>query len=186
MFWNSNNNGNTTTYFPNSFQCTYPPSPPNNNCAQQSNAPNKPYEVKNPDGSLKGYFWYYGNSVNLIFDFSDSEYGFVTENGYGFNNDLEEPTPIAVLVEELLTTLKLEATIYNFRHEPIIKFSNDPIISKNKLDLNGVTVTLPITNSLSQELVKGRYCIELIATHPSGYNETLFSSEMNNLIFEIK
>jgi hypothetical protein len=30
--------------------------------------PNKPFELRNNDGSLKGYFWYKGNSVSLVFN----------------------------------------------------------------------------------------------------------------------
>jgi len=32
------------------------------------NNPNKPYEVVDTRGVLIGYFWYYGNSVDLTWD----------------------------------------------------------------------------------------------------------------------
>ena len=30
--------------------------------------PNKPYELKNIAGEVVGYYWWYGNSVNLTFE----------------------------------------------------------------------------------------------------------------------
>ena len=69
-----------TTYAPNPFQRTYPQQATNQAQVAQ---PNKPFEILSADKSkVLGYFWYYGNSVNLIFDFSDSEYGYSSETGY--------------------------------------------------------------------------------------------------------
>lgn len=177
-----------TTYTPNPFQPNYPQF---QNCVAATPAhPNKPYEILSPDRqNVLGYFWYYGNSVELIFDVGDdSEYGYISENGYLYNSEgqIEGPKPVAILIEDLLPTLKLEATIYDFRHEPIIIFSNDYLVSKNEIKIDKNILTLSITNELSSKLIKGRYCLELKATHPDGYNETLFSSEMNNLIFEVR
>lgn len=177
-----------TSYSPNPFQPTYPQQTFQNIAAPAH--PNKPYEILSPDKrTVLGYFWYYGNSVDLIFDFSDSEYGMTTENGYvfGSNGQIEGPKPIAILVEELLPTLKFEATFYNFRHEPIVKFSNDPLISKNEIKINGTDLIMSVTHEISSQLIKGKYCLEMIALHPGGYHETIFSSEMNNgLYFEVK
>ena len=55
-----------TSYTPNPFQPGYPVM--QQNCAIKSVDINKPYEILNADRTLKGYFWYYGNSVDLVFD----------------------------------------------------------------------------------------------------------------------
>lgn len=169
----------STTYTPNPFQKNYPTQTTNNATPIQ---PNKPFEILSLDKSkVCGYFWYYGNSIDLIFDFSDSTYGYISENGYGYGDK-----PIAILVEELLPQLKLEATIYNFRYEPILKFSNDFIISKNEIKIDKDKVIISITNELSSKLTKGVYSLDLIATHNDGYHETLFSSQQNELTFEVR
>ena len=180
MFSNFNN-----TCGPNPFQNTYP--------LQQLNKavpahPNKPYEILSADKSkVEGYFWYYGNSIDLIFDFSDSEYGYTSEYGYLDPNDnFSNSKPVAILVEELLPTLILNATLYNFRHEPILIFSTDSLVSKNRIEVKGTKVIMVITNELSSQLPKGKYCLDLNASHLDGYNETLFNSEMNKLYFEVK
>ena len=53
-----------TTYTPNPFLPSFPPVTQNNAKAAQ---PNLPYEIKTPDGRVTGYFWHYGNSVELVF-----------------------------------------------------------------------------------------------------------------------
>lgn len=176
----SNFNNIDTTYQPNPFQPKYPTNCCTNNAVPAS--PNKPYEILSADKSkVLGYFWYYGNSVDLIFDFSDSVYGYTSENISSYENK-----PIAILVEELLPQLKLEATIYNFRYEPILKFSNDFIISNNEIKIDKDKVIISITSELSSKLVKGVYSLDLIATHNDGYHETLFSSQQNELKFEVR
>ena len=55
-----------SSYTPNNFSPKYPSMSREEKI--QSINPNKPYEVIGRDGILKGYFWYYGNSVDLTFD----------------------------------------------------------------------------------------------------------------------
>ena len=43
---------------------------------------------------------------------------------------------------------------------------------------------MQINNEISSQLIKGTYCIELVAMSPSGYNETLFSTD--SCIFEVR
>ena len=173
-----------TTYTPNPFQKTYPSMQTDNQL--KSNHPNKPYEVKNPDGSIKGYFWYYGNSVELVFNVE----GEIT---------LEE-TDNYLYASDVISGLALIATIYNFRSEPVLKFSTDPLIAENelivgetktiadehcnKLEKISTPVTMQITNELSSQLVKGIYYIDLVATLSDGYNETLFDT--NCCKFEVR
>ena len=56
-----------TTFTPNPFECKYPQSNQLDRCIQTT-SPNKPFEIKDASGKLTGYFWYYGNSVDLVFD----------------------------------------------------------------------------------------------------------------------
>lgn len=159
-----------TTYMPNPFQPNYPPA----TCTQATQAqPNKPYEITSQDRkTILGYFWYYGNSVELIFDVSGEATQELTQN--------------YISVEDILLTLKLEAKIFNFRYEPIMLFSNDPLVSNNEIKINSNQLTLSINNELSSQLVKGKYYLELVASHTDGYNETLFSSQQNNITFEVR
>lgn len=151
-----------TTYQPNAFQPKYPK--PEENCSIKSVDINKPYEILNADKTLKGYFWYYGNSVDLDFNII-GEVTNLTCDGY---------TPVS----DILKHLSITATIYDFRLEPMIQFSTD-IDAENKLivDLERSSVLLKLDNAMSQKLIKGVYYIDLIATHPTGYNETLFSTD---------
>ena len=139
---------------------------------------NKPYEVRGSDGSLKGYFWYYGNSVDLIFNVS----GQITAT----------QTETYLTVNQILRDLSLKCIVYNFRHEKVLEFSN-AIDAQNKLitemnpnewETKGALVTMSLSQELSQKLIKGSYYIELIASHPSGYCETLFDS--NSCVFEVR
>lgn len=167
----------STTYSPNPFQPSYPTS-----CNTQATPvnPNKPYEILSRDRStVEGYFWYYGNSVNLIFNLEGEVTLYDTDN--------------YISVSDLINSLTLVATIYDFRSEPILTFSNDPLISRNELKINNssnnieeIIISMDITNELSAKLVKGTYNIELVASLPNGYNETLFSSQQNGLTFNVR
>lgn len=67
--------------------------------------PNKPYEEYNAEGQLVGFWWNYGNSVNLEFELS----GYVT---------IEEADTY-VPVREFIKDKNIQITLYNFRHEEI-------------------------------------------------------------------
>ena len=157
-----------TTYQQNPFQPNYPQT--QNNCSIQKLDVNKPFEILNDDGSIKGYFWYFGNSVTLEFAV-EGEVILLNQDQY-------------ITLEDILTTLELNMYIYDFRMEPILRFSNN-IGSENPLIVNvqDKTVVAEINNELSQKLIKGKYYIDLIANHKVGYNETLFSA--NTCVFEV-
>ena len=169
----SNFTNMSTTYTPNPFQPNYPPALTNNANEATPIKLNKPYEILSPDRkTVLGYFWYQGNSVDLVFNLS----GEIT---------LEE-TDNYLDANDVINSLTLVSTIYNFRYEPIMQFSTDPLISKNPLIVasDKGTVTMSLTNELSAQLVKGVYYIELTASLLNGYNETLFNSD--DIKFEVR
>ena len=170
----SNFTNMSTTYTPNPFQPNYPSALINNSNNEATPVKlNKPYEILSPDRkTVLGYFWYQGNSVDLIFNLS----GEIT---------LEE-TDNYLDANDVINSLTLVSTIYNFRYEPIMQFSTDPLISKNPLIVasDKSTITMSLTNELSAQVVKGVYHIDLVASLANGYNETLFNSE--NIKFEVR
>lgn len=166
MFDNYNNNNNTninTSFTPNPFAPQYPPVKTSQQIIQ--NNPNKPYEVVDSRGNLTGYFWYYGNSIELVWDI-------IGEATYGQSNQY-------INVSDVVAYNTIIATIYDWRHQIIEKIKLLP----NIVDDN-VTVTLPINGDLSQKLVKGVYTISLTMSNNQGYNETLFDTNVCN--FEVR
>lgn len=145
-------------YTPNNFQTTSnttdtPVTPKN---------PNKPYEVKNMNGEVTGYFWYYGNSIDLTFDINSDDV-FTAESTY-------------VDVADYLQFCELTVTLFNEY--------NWTIVHQEQIKAEKNLVTLHIDSRLSSKLTKGRYRIQLVASHPSGYNETIFSTD--SCILEVR
>lgn len=143
--------------------------------------PNKPYEVLNSDGTLKGYFWYYGNSVDLVFDII----GEITLEDNDYYLD----------ISQVINTLEVSATLYNHRHESILYFSNGldaeyPLKMKLKSledssEKISIEVKIPITKDMSMlKLPRGNYHLDLIVSHPGGYCETLF--DVDSCTFEVR
>lgn len=79
------------------------PQCPPNIC--QPEIPNKPYEDYNAKGELVGYWWNYGDTINLDFNLS----GYVTVDG---SNDYID-------VLSFIQNKQINITLYNFRHEQI-------------------------------------------------------------------
>lgn len=164
----------STTYSPHSFQQKYPAfnTPQNNQI--ESTSPNKPYElIKN--GDLVGYFWYQGNSIDLVFDIS----GTIT---------LQSVDKFWT-VNDIAKTLQFEVYMYDFRGIRILEYTNNNLTEKQLLvdvvdGLDNATVTVQIDSATSAQLAKGVYKFELIASHSSGYRETLFSKD--SAIFEVR
>lgn len=147
-------------YTPNNFQTAQ------NTCsAIEPKNPNKPYEIKNITGELLGYFWYYGNSIDLTFDIYDNsdEAAFTAESTY-------------VTIQDYLQFCDLTVTLFDAY--------NWSIVHQEKLQAKGNVVTLHINAELSSKIVKGKYRIQLVASHPSGYNETIFSTD--DCILEVR
>lgn len=135
-----------------------PQYPPTKNIPQAvQNNPNKPYEVVDARGNLTGYFWYYGNSVDLVWDI--------------IGEATSEKTSNYIDVASLIKYNIITATIYDWKMQKIKEIKLIPEINGDK-----VTVTLPISGELSQSLVKGTYEISLVASNIQGYNETLFDT----------
>ena len=169
----------STSYIPNMFQPKYPTLQKEEKI--QSVNPNKPYEVIGRDGVLKGYFWYYGNSVDLIFNVS----GEITLEDYD----------MYLSINQILNSLEINATIYNLRHEPAIYFSNgldaEYPLKVNSSLVNEETgevstqIVIPITKEISSlKLPRGTYYLDLTVSHPSGYCETLF--DVDACTFEVR
>lgn len=168
MFDNFNNID--TSYIPNTFQPKHP-------CGFNESSPlvgkdkNKPFELKNADGSIKGYFWYKGNSISLVFKVT--------------GEIILEDTDVYMSAAEVLDSLDLVATFYDFKHNEVISYYNQ-LDAKNRLevttnineDTNEVEayVTLEITKEQSNlSFPKGVYSLELVASHLTGYCQTIFS-----------
>lgn len=152
MFNNFNNV--KTTYQVNPYAPQYPPQKMPTQIVQ--NNPNKPYEVVDARGVLTGYFWYYGNSVDLTWDIIGEVT--TTQDNY-------------VDVVDMVKYLIITATIYDWKMCKVEEVKLIPTIEDNK-----VSVTLSINGELSQKLVKGIYEISLTASNAQGYNETLFDT----------
>ena len=143
-----------TTYQVNPYAPQYPPQKIPTQIIQ--NNPNKPYEVVDARGVLTGYFWYYGNSVDLTWDIVGEVT--TTQDNY-------------VDVVDMVKYLIITATIYDWKMCKIEEVKLIPTIEDNK-----ASVTLSINGELSQKLVKGVYEISLTASNAQGYNETLFDT----------
>ena len=164
MFDNYNNINLNTSFTPNPYAPQYPPTKTTNQIVQ--NNPNKPYEVVDARGNLTGYFWYYGNSIDLVWDI-------VGEATTQISNTYLD-------VKDIIRYQVITATIYDWKHQIIEAIKLIP-----QIDNEGkVTVTLPINNELSQKMVKGVYTISLVASNAQGYNETLFDTNVCN--FEVR
>lgn len=139
--------------------------------------PNKPYENRSIDGTLKGYFWYYGNSVDLVFAIDGT---LTLDNS---NQYLEA----ADVLERVLITF----SIFDFRQVCVMQFSNSnigiPLKYRSTVDSEGKIigeVTVSLSHDQSLKLQKGVYTCQLTASHESGYHETLFDT--NSCTFEVR
>lgn len=162
-----------SSYTPNNFSPKYPSM--NREEKIQSINPNKPYEVIGRDGILKGYFWYYGNSVDLTFDIT----GEITLEGGEY---------FPVYDPRLAVALDFRATIYNSRHEPIICFGKSELDNDCSLKVDvledSIKVTLPINKEMSNlKMPRGTYYLDLTAEY-AGYCETLF--DVDACTFEVR
>lgn len=139
--------------------------------------PNKPYESYNPQGELKGYFWYYGNSVDLVFDITGT---------------LTLTQGLYMEAAEVLPHLLSIFTIYDHRHTCVLQYSNsnigEPLEYKLEYDEVGNAVkgiiAINISHEQSMKLPKGTYTCSLTVSHPSGYHETLFNT--GTCTFEVR
>lgn len=173
MFDNYNNINLNTSYGANPYMntCFQFPNPP-----MVSNTSNKPYEITDDRGNLVGYFWYYGNSVDLVWDITGEA--------------TSEASSTYIDLDNILAYITLTAIIYDWRHEIIDSIKLHPKVElinnfeNNTLKNKKYIATLQIKDDLAKRLVKGIYTIDLVASNVQGYNETLFSS--NDCKFEVR
>lgn len=79
------------------------PCPPKANPFLDPAIPKKPYCEYNAEGNIVGYWWPYGNTVNLEFELDG---GVTTEGNY-------------IDVRDFIKDKQLQIKLYNFRHEVI-------------------------------------------------------------------
>lgn len=95
-----------------------------------------PYCEYNSKGECIGYYWYYGESMNLDFDIEGE---LTTDDGHGTGRFIQ--------VDHYMYNKTVLITLYNFRHEKIFTKS-----------FPGCTkIILPIDGDLAKALVRGVY-----------------------------
>ena len=114
----------------------------------------RPYELYNAKNELEGYYWYYGNTINLEFEI-DGEVLDIQGNGTG------EYVPAAEYLADKIATI----SIYNFRMETI--YTKSIQASENLL--------IEIDSELSKKLLKGIYYCSLEISNSKSH-ETIFNA----------
>lgn len=119
--------------------------------------PNRPYEEYNALGELIGYYWHYGDSINI-------EY--VVE---GEVTDVELGTYMKA--ENWIYDKQCKICLYDFRHDIIysVKCQGAP------------RVTLGIDSALSKTLQRGVYYVKLFVVEPDDEETILFQTEESTL-----
>lgn len=115
----------------------------------------KPYELYNAKNELEGYYWYYGNTINLEFDI-DGEVLDINGNGTG-----EFVSAKDYLVDKIATL-----NIYNFRMNIIY----------SKTISAAETIHISIDKELSEKMVKGIYYCSLEISNNNSH-ETIFNAK---------
>ena len=117
--------------------------------------PNKPFADYNAEGEMTGYWWYWGDCLNLEFDI----YGeLVVEDTEDSHNSFY------VLPDDWFTNKQVTFKLYNFRREVIVEQCFN---ASSK-------IIVPITPELSKQLVKGVYYCSLTIWEGEEYNQTIF------------
>ena len=136
-----------------------------NNLSQYQNKPcsytklnpceiTKPYELYNAKNELEGYYWYYGNIINLDFSI-DGEVIDINGNGTGEY----------VSAKDYLADKTATVNIYDFRMNVI--YSKSLPASEN--------ILITIDPELSSKMVKGIYYCSLEVSNSKSH-ETIFDS----------
>lgn len=101
-----------------------------------------PYEEYDEYGRVVGYFWHYGDTIELDFEIS------------GEVIDGEE----YITAEEYLQDKNVRVSIYNFRYDSILEREIPVVIGETTLD-GSVTVKLIIDEETSKKILRGTYYI---------------------------
>ena len=151
--------------------------------------PKKPYEEINAEGELVGYWWNYGDTINLEFELSGQ---------VEIEND---SLPTYVTARDFINGKQIQINIYNFRHEQILTklfdgkdyqeflYEYAPYVTKKTSGIfytyndgtytavqlpenfeqntkyykqKDVTIVFPIDEDISKSLTKGIYYCSLI------------------------
>lgn len=147
-----------SNYIPNNLMPKCSPCSPKQNCSCIDPCKtNKPYYADyNIEGELIGYWWYYGNALNLEF----------TIEGEVTLEDSSEYIPAEDFVKGKKVTMK----IYNFRREVIYTTFLDIADDAEKAN----TVTFEIDQELSNKMVKGvYYCSLNLSDEKLGFDQTV-------------
>ena len=115
----------------------------------------KPYELYNAKNELEGYYWYYGDTIELDFSIDGEVLGI---NG--------EHTGQYVTAADYLLNKIATLTIYNFRMEAIY----------TKTSNAAEEISLTIDPELSQKLLRGIYYCSLVVSDFASH-ETIFSPQ---------
>lgn len=138
-----------------------PPKPPvEDNSKLKPCTPKKPYEKYNAAGELIGYYWYYGDTINLEFEIE----GEVTYEGNSQYVDAAE------FMKEKQVTVEL----FNYRRE---------LITARTLP-GSDRILFEIDKELSKQLIRGNYYCTLTVFDGNGLNKTLFYQEDCTLFVE--
>lgn len=141
----------------------YPSCPkPSNNCLNLEPChPTKPYYTDyDIEGNIAGYWWYYGNTLNLEFTIE----GEITIEGSSNWIPVEEDEVQNYLSDKLITI-----RLYNFRRE---------IIYTKVLEATSNVITFPIDQELSNMLVRGiYYCSLNVSDKNLEFDQTILQLE---------
>ena len=170
---------------------------PNNLCKQQTvptsytklmqNNKTKPYELYNAKGELEGYYWHYGDHIELEFNLAGE-----------LTLDDDTPTGSFIDIRDFLANKNLIIKLYDFRFNIIhTKVSNtyyEALLDKNEtwgdtidfIDAGNAfseymidtdpAVKLTIDHELSMKMVKGVYYCSL-EVEGQDFHEILFGPE---------
>ena len=144
--------------------------------------PNKPYVDYNAMGQIQGYWWHYGDTVNLEFNIS-GEATYESDTSEEVNSDASiSPLQVGqyLLPDDFFKDKTIQVQLYNFRQEEMVIDKqllmktygyDDLIINEDK----SATVIFVIDKDISKKLVKGVYYITLKVLSDD-YQDTLFGT----------
>ena len=174
-------------YIPNNIRPTTPP------CDKplQPCFPNRPYVDYNKEGIQEGYWWYYGDTVNLEFNID----GQATFEDGGGNDEPEVDNKITakqqgsyILPKDFFKDKIIVIQVYNIRQEEMTIDKqllmktygyNDITINED----NSATVNFIIDQTISSKLIRGVYYISLKVLSDT-LQDTLFST--SDAVFTVR
>lgn len=118
-----------------------------------------PYEEYNAEGDLIGYYWYYGDELNLEFNL-EGEVTLIDSNTY-------------ISAEDFVKDKKIIIRLLDFRNN---------IIAEKVFDAS-TTIIFPIDKELSKKMVKGVYYCD-VTLYNDEFNKTIFSNR--DAVFNVK